>query len=129
MTRFVSVRVESEEADARYQSLMQQLPGATYVHALGDRDAFTYVSQQIGTMLGFRVQDWLAEPGLFFRLVHEEERDRARGGRAGQRAAMPLDTEYRMMGRDGSIVWVHDHAATVRGTDGGRSTCRAISRT
>ena len=31
---------------------------------------------------------------------------------------MPLDTEYRMMGRDGSIVWVHDHAATVRGTDG-----------
>ena len=29
-------------------------------------------------MLGFRVQDWLAEPGLFFRLVHEEERDRVR---------------------------------------------------
>ena len=61
-TSFVSVRVEGEEADARYQSLIQQLPGATYVHALGDRDAFTYVSQQIGTMIGFRVQDWLAEP-------------------------------------------------------------------
>jgi two-component system phosphate regulon sensor histidine kinase PhoR len=119
VTRFVSVRVEREEADARYQSLIQQLPGATYVHALGDRDAFTYVSPQIGTMLGFRVQDWLAEPGLFFRLVHEDERDRVRDeiGRANE-AAMPLDTEYRMMGRDGSIVWVRDHAATVRGTDG-----------
>jgi two-component system phosphate regulon sensor histidine kinase PhoR len=119
VTRFVSVRVEGEEADARYQSLIQQLPGATYVHALGDRDAFTYVSQQIGTMLGFRVQDWLAEPDLFFRLVHEDERERVREeiGRANE-AAMPLDTEYRMMGRDGGIVWVRDHAATVRGTDG-----------
>ena len=30
----------------------------------------------MGTMLGYRAEDWLSEPGLFFRLVHEDDRER-----------------------------------------------------
>jgi two-component system, OmpR family, phosphate regulon sensor histidine kinase PhoR len=119
VTRFVSVRVESEEAEARYHSLVEQLPGATYVHPLGGRNTFTYVSPQVGTMLGFRSQDWFAEPGVFFRLVHEDDQERV--GEEIQRAteaATPLNSEYRMLGRNGSIIWVRDQAATVRGSDG-----------
>jgi PAS domain S-box-containing protein len=119
VTRFVSSRVESEEVEARYHSLAQQLPGATYVHPLGDRDVFTYMSQQVGTMLGFRAQDWLGEPGLFSRLVHEDDRERVHAElRRATESAMPLNSEYRMLGRDGTVIWVRDYAATVRGSDG-----------
>ena len=119
ITRFVSTRKQGEEEQARYHSLAEQLPGATYVHPLGGRESFTYVSPQVGTMLGFRSQDWLAEPGLFFRLVHEDDLERVREEiQRANEAAMPLNSDYRMMGRNGSIIWVRDQAATVRGSDG-----------
>jgi PAS domain S-box-containing protein len=110
---------EKDELEARYHSLAQQLPGATYVHEVGNRDRFVYVSPQVGTMLGYRAEDWVTDRGLFFHLVHEEDRERVREeiDRAAE-AATPFVSEYRMLGRDGSVVWVRDEATTVRGSDG-----------
>ncbi len=119
VTDFVAARDEGEQSEARYQSLAQQLPGATYVHPLGGRQAFTYVSPQVGTMLGYRAQDWMTESGLFYRLVHDEDRDRVTDEiDAAAGSAMPLRSEYRMLGRDGTIVYVRDESTTVRGGDG-----------
>ncbi len=110
---------EKDELEARYHSLAQQLPGATYVHEIGNREKFVYVSPQVGTMLGYRSEDWLTDRGLFFHLVHEDDRARVREeiDRASE-AATPFVSEYRMLGRDGSVVWVRDEATTVRGSDG-----------
>jgi PAS domain S-box-containing protein len=112
-------RAARNELEARYESLAQQLPGATYVHAVGDRSKFSYVSPQVGTMLGYRAEDWVTDKGLFWRLVHEDDRPRVEDEleRAGQ-ANSPFVSEYRMLSRNGSVVWVRDEAATVRGTTG-----------
>jgi two-component system, OmpR family, phosphate regulon sensor histidine kinase PhoR len=119
VTQLVGAKDEREQAEARYHSLTQQLPGATYVHPVGGRDTFAYVSPQVGTMLGYRAQDWMTETGLFFRLVHDEDCERVREEiRAAAESAMPLRSEYRMLGRDGTIVWVRDESTTVRGSDG-----------
>ena len=119
LTDFVAARDQGEQAEARYHSLTQQLPGATYVHPLTGRDVFTYVSPQVGTMLGYRAQDWMMETGLFSRLVHDEDRERVGNAiRAAADSAAQLSSEYRMHGRDGTVVWVRDEASTVRGSDG-----------
>ena len=112
-------RAARSELEARYESLAQQLPGATYVHAVGDRSKVAYVSPQVGTMLGYRAEDWLTDEGLFWRLVHEDDRPRVESEleRAGQ-ANGPFVSEYRMLSRNGSIVWVRDEATTLRGTTG-----------
>jgi PAS domain S-box-containing protein len=112
-------RAARSELEARYQSLAQQLPGATYVHALGDRSKVSYVSPQVGTMLGYRAEDWLTDEGLFWRLVHEDDRPRVESEleRATQ-AKSPFVSEYRMLNRNGTIVWVRDEASTLRGTTG-----------
>jgi PAS domain S-box-containing protein len=121
VTEFVAVRDEGEQAEARYQTLTQQLPGATYVHPLGRRETFTYVSPQVGTMLGYRAQDWMTETGLFSRLIHDEDRERvAEEIRTAADSNTPFRSEYRMLGRDGAIVWVRDEATIVRGGDGQR---------
>jgi PAS domain S-box-containing protein len=119
MTESVAAREQVDELEGRYQSLAQQLPGATYVHAPGERDVLLYASPQMGRMLGYRVQDWLSEPGLFLRLVHEDDRERVRAeiARVSENGA-PLRSEYRMLARDGSMVWVRDEASTLRASDG-----------
>jgi PAS domain S-box-containing protein len=119
VTRAVDAQHQVDELEARYRSLAQQLPGATYVHALGDRASVLYVSPQVGTMLGYRAQDWLLEPGLFSRLVHEEDRERVEASLArATDSTTPLRSEYRMSARDGSTVWIRDEATTVRARDG-----------
>jgi PAS domain S-box-containing protein len=119
ITKLVAAQEEGEELEARYHSLAQQLPGATYIHSVGDRDTFTYVSPQVGAMLGYRAQDWVVDSGLFFRLVHEDDLDRVREDiRRATDSATPLSSEYRMLARNGSVVWVRDEATTVRGSDG-----------
>jgi PAS domain S-box-containing protein len=119
VTRSLVVREQVEELEGRFQSLAQQLPGVTYLHAVGERDLLLYASPQIGTMLGYRAQDWLSEPGLFLRLVHEDDRERVRAeiARASENGT-PLRSEYRMLARDGSMVWVRDQATTLRASDG-----------
>jgi PAS domain S-box-containing protein len=119
VTESVAAREQVDELEGRYQSLAQQLPGATYVHAVGERDLLLYASPQMGTMLGYRTQDWLSERGLFLRLVHEDDRERVRTeiARASENGT-PLRSEYRMLARDGSMVWVREEATTLRASDG-----------
>jgi PAS domain S-box-containing protein len=119
VTQAALARDQVGELEARYRSLVQQLPGATYVHPVGERDSFLYMSPQVGAMLGYTSQDWLTEPGLFLRLVHEEDRERVNDQLArALESATPLRSEYRMLARDGGMVWVRDEAVTVRTGDG-----------
>jgi two-component system phosphate regulon sensor histidine kinase PhoR len=119
LTESVVAGKQVEELEGRYLSLAQQLPGVTYLHDVGDRNLFLYVSPQIGTMLGYRAQDWLSEPGLAFRLVHKDDQERVRAelAQASENGA-PRRSEYRMLARDGTVVWVRDEATTLRASDG-----------
>jgi PAS domain S-box-containing protein len=107
------------ESEAKYRSLTEHLPTITYVHPLGERGTPLYVSPQVGAILGYAADEWLAKPNLFFQLVHQDDRERVSAEIAAAAAgARPLRCEYRMLSRDGRIVWVHDQAVTVRDDDG-----------
>ena len=119
VTQAALARDQVDELEARYRSLVQQLPGATYVHPVGERDSFLYMSPQVGAMLGYASQDWLTEPGLFLRLVHEDDRERVNDElMRAMESATPLRSEYRMLARGGGMIWVRDEAVTVRTGDG-----------
>ena len=107
------------ESEAKYRALTEHLPTITYLHPLGERDTPLYVSPQVGAILGYGADEWLAKPSLFFQLVHQDDRERVSAEIAAAAAgARPLRCEYRMLSRDGRIVWVHDEAVTVRDDDG-----------
>ena len=107
------------ESEAKYRALTEHLPTITYVHPLGERGTPVYVSPQVGAVLGYRPDEWLAKPNLFFQLVHQDDRERVSAEIAAAAAgARPLHCEYRMLSRDGRVVWVHDEAVTVRDDDG-----------
>jgi PAS domain S-box-containing protein len=113
------VREQLGEAEAKYRSLAAQLPLVTYVYPLGKRVGALFVSPQVGTLLGYSAEEWLSEPELFERLLHSDDRERVLGEiAAAAERAEPLRTEYRLLARDGRVVWVRDESAIVRDSGG-----------
>jgi PAS domain S-box-containing protein len=109
------------EAEAKYRSLVEQMPAAVYIWELGEHGACLYVSPQVEGMLGFTVQEWLADPDLFFRQVHPEDRAQAIAAEEHSHATgEPLQSEFRMLTRDGGVIWVRDQSVILR-DEAGRS--------
>jgi PAS domain S-box-containing protein len=113
------IRERLGEAEAKYRSLAAHLPLVTYVYPVGERAGALFVSPQVEALLGYSAEEWLAQPELFERLVHEEDRERVLEQIEAERDdAQPLRSEYRMLARDGRVVWVRDEAAIVRDGSG-----------
>jgi diguanylate cyclase (GGDEF)-like protein/PAS domain S-box-containing protein len=123
----VTERCIAEEAlrgaEARYRTLVEQLPVATYVYRFSpddpSRTVGVYVGPQIEEMLGVTPQDWVGDPGLWARTVHPDDLARVdREGTAARASGTPIETEYRMVRPDGRVVWVHDSSVPVHDPDG-----------
>lgn len=98
-------------ADEKYRLLVERVPAAVYIADIGADGRWQYVSPKIEKMLGFAPEEWMADPGLWLRQVHPE--DRARALLADDPAASGTyqqSTSYRMFHRDGSVVHVRDDA-------------------
>ena len=98
------------EAEQQFRALVERLPAVVYEAEAGPGGRWHYVSAFIETLLGYRAQEWLDDPGLWAARLHDEDReavlaaeDRLAGG---ERSSL----EYRMVARDGSVVWVRDDA-------------------
>jgi PAS domain S-box-containing protein len=99
------------DTEARYQSLTGHLPVVTYVRSLTGET--TFVSLQIDRLVGYTADEWLADPGLFLRLVHAEDRDRVAAEHAAADAAKGVRSSYRLISRDGRVVWVREEGVVV----------------
>ncbi len=100
--------------------LLHRVPAIIYIAAVGGEGRWDYVSPQIEDILGFSVQEWLAEPRLWAQRLHPEDRDQVLAYEAAVKAGAPDPgtAEYRMVHRDGRTIWVRDEAALVKSADG-----------
>ncbi len=116
----VQVRtVELALAEAKYRTLVEQLPAITYVAEFGEAGRWTYVSPQIQLLLGFAPQEWMDDPDLWFRQLHPDDRAHVLVAEARCReTGTPLRCDYRMLARDGRVVWFSDEATVVRSAEG-----------
>jgi diguanylate cyclase (GGDEF)-like protein/PAS domain S-box-containing protein len=107
------------EAEAKYRTLVEQIPAIVYTAEFGEQGAWSFVSPQIENILGFPPDEWIADPGLWYRQLHPDDRDRAMQQEAeSRRTGAPLASEYRMCARDGRIVWFRDDASMVTDVKG-----------
>lgn len=107
------------QAETRYRTLVEQVPAVTYITG-PDSFAALYVSPQIQSLLGFSPAEWEAEPGLWVRQLHRDDREwvlaKSRDSRASRAS---LSMEYRMLTRGGRTVWLRDEATLVQEGSGG----------
>ena len=89
----------------------------TYMDLVEDdalRPTPVYMSPQIEDLLGYPREDWLTDDELWVRVLHPDDRDRMLEEDALARSALgPSTVEYRMLARDGRVVWVSETAAFV----------------
>ncbi len=95
-----------------YRRLVERLPAIVYASELGEHGRWRYVSPQVEEILGYSPEEWLADQSLWARLLHPEDRERALSQETrktiGNRNPPPVD--YRMITRDGEVVWILDEA-------------------
>jgi len=100
------------EGGEDYRRLVERLPAIVYAAELGEHGRWRYVSPQIEEILGYTPEEWTADPTLWARLLHPDDRERALSPETrrtiGDRNPAPLD--YRMVTRDGRVVWILDEA-------------------
>jgi two-component system sensor histidine kinase/response regulator len=107
------------DAETRYRALVEQLPLVTYVSAIDKPGFSSYVSPQIEQLLGYTPDEWLATPNLFWRVVHEDDAERVRvEHRQGYAEGRHFSTQYRLVKRDGRVVWVEDQIIVVTDEEG-----------
>jgi PAS domain S-box-containing protein len=116
--RDVTKRRDREErlrqAEAKYRTLVEQLPLTTYVNSVGLPLQTSYISPQIETLLGYAASRW-HEPGFFASVVHPDDRERVLA--EVERTHTTSETfraEYRLVGPDGRVVWVLDETVAIR---------------
>jgi diguanylate cyclase (GGDEF)-like protein/PAS domain S-box-containing protein len=103
-----------DEIVRRYQTLVGQLPLIIYVDQLDAASSNIFTSPQIEPILGYTVEEWASDETLFVRALHPEDRDRVLAAHARTHTTRePLSVEYRLLARDGRIVWVRDEGVVV----------------
>ncbi len=119
VTELTLARRELEETQTKYGALVEQIPAIVYVDLADAEMSTTYVSPQIRELLGVAPEEYIDDPDLWTNLLHPEDRDEAvatylRGRESGE----PFVFEYRLVGRDGRIVWFRDSAIVLPDAEG-----------
>src|SRR5215471_18387122 len=63
-------------AGSKQQLLVDQLPLVTYVEAVTPAGTVLHPSRQVEALLGYSVDDWLADPDFFAKTLHPGDRER-----------------------------------------------------
>ena len=113
-----------EEAEERYRTLVEQLPGIVYIDAVEDTDpprfTTTYISPRGEQIHGYRPEEIRSGTDHWAGILHPEDRERAFAQDLHHyRTGESLDAEYRVIAKDGRVLWFHD-VATLVTDEGGR---------
>ena len=106
-------------ASVAFEQLVEHLPLVVYVDDTADSSSALYTSPQVESLLGYTSAEWIADPELFVKVLHPDDRERVLElVRETNRTGAKFTCEYRMIHRDGRIVWVLDESAHVVREDG-----------
>jgi diguanylate cyclase (GGDEF)-like protein/PAS domain S-box-containing protein len=101
-----------------HADLLERVPAIIYIADTGRSGRWHYVSAQIETTLGFRPDEWCADPELWAARLHPDDRERVLREEADPQARELGASEYRMLHRERRVVWIRDDALLVRDRDG-----------
>ncbi|MEA2581118.1 MAG: hypothetical protein QOE83_2010 [Actinomycetota bacterium] len=126
ITRERRAAEELRDAEVRYRRLVEQVPIIIYDWGVqGDIEHVSenYVSPQIEGILGFKPEEWMADPTLWFSQVHPDDIQEVTAAVVRSiEDGVPLRVEYRMFAKDGQTVWLRDEALVLERDEDGRAT-------
>ncbi len=105
--------------DQRLGALIGQVPAIVYTAAFGEEGRWSFVSAQVERLLGWTPDEWMADPRAWIKSIHPDDHARViEDEQPLQGPGDQLRSEYRMVARDGRVLWVRDAATVIVGEGG-----------
>ena len=105
--------------EERYRALVEQIPAVVFMAYLDKGIGEAYVSPQIEAALGFSQREWLEDPMRWYQQIHPDDKQRWSTEAAEMfLSGQPLKSAYRVLARDGRVLWFHCEAKMIRREDG-----------
>jgi diguanylate cyclase (GGDEF)-like protein/PAS domain S-box-containing protein len=111
--------IPRSELERRFENLVENIPGlVVYLDVVQPDDPGVslpvYIGPQVEQLLGYPREAWLTEDELWLDVLHPDDRERMIAEDVAARSALaPHFAEYRMIARDGRVVWVSEKATVV----------------
>jgi PAS domain S-box-containing protein len=105
--------------EAKYRALVEQIPAVVFMAYLDKGIGEAYVNPQIEAALGFSQSEWLEDPVRWYQQIHPDDKIRW-STEAAQMflSGKPLRSSYRVIARDGRVLWFQCEAKMIRREDG-----------
>jgi PAS domain S-box-containing protein len=105
--------------EARYRALVEQIPAVVFMAYLDRGIGEAYVSPQIEASLGFSQEEWLEDPVRWYSHIHPDDKQRWSAEAAEMfLTGNSLRSSYRVVSRDGRVIWFHCEAKMIRKENG-----------
>lgn len=105
--------------EARYRTLLEQMSAIVFMAYLDRGIGEAYVSPHVEATLGFSQEEWLGDPVRWYAQIHPGDKDRWSVEAAEMfLTGTALRSVYRVLARDGHVVWFQCEARMVRKPDG-----------
>jgi len=115
ITQQRAARLALAAREREMRELMEHVNGIFYRAELG-AGHWTFVSPQITKVLGWTPEEWTADPAIWVRSIHPDDRERVL--REEQEPTSGA-VDYRLFTRAGDLRWVRDDASPMQPADGG----------
>lgn len=116
----ISARKEAEQArvdaENKYRTLVEQVAAISYIAELGIHGQWLYVSPQIEAIAGYSQDEWMANSRDWTRHIPQEDHSVIEAAEAASLRGERFQAEYRIVRKDGTVIWVSDTAVVVSGS-------------
>ena len=110
---------KTKKSEARYRSLLENIPVTTYINNLDTQAATEYVSPQVEKLLGYPRKTFTDDPLFWMKILHPDDTMRVNEqSRLTTETLEPFNMEYRILAKDKRVVWLKDEATVVHDENG-----------
>lgn len=107
----------NREAESRYRTLVEQIPSVIYTSSLSAAMTIHYISPRIEALTGYTPDEWQGSTWIQFLYPEDKQRVLDELGHSAS-TGEPFRSDYRLLKRDGHVVWVRDEADIIYDDDG-----------
>jgi PAS domain S-box-containing protein len=112
-----------ERSGERFRELIEAVPAVIYEAEPGLGARWRYVSPQLESLIGDAPEAWMGNPDCYTMRLHPADRNAVfhveeQELQEARRRGSTCVSEYRMIHRDGQVVWVRDEARLMDGRTG-----------
>src|ERR1700751_5750077 len=110
---------QTPNLEAKYRAVLEQMPAVVFMAYLDRGISEAYVTPQIEAALGYSREEWLEDPVRWHQRIPPDDKQRWSTEAAEMfLSCKTLRSPYRVIARDGRIIWFHCDAKMMRHGNG-----------